>query len=165
MVTSKDVYPLPRIDDILNQLSGKFVFSMLDARTGYWQIKVHKASRKKTAFVMMDGLYESRVMPSGLCNTPVTFQRLMQKTLARLGAFCSLYIDDVIAFSQSIEEHLDHLSQVFNRLRKVGLKLHPGKCQLAFPEIPYLGHIISAEIFHPIPTKLELWKSIHCQPM
>ena len=76
------------------------------------------------------------------------------KTLARLGASCSLYIDDVIVFPQSIEEHLDHLSQVFNPLRKVGLKLHPGKCQLAFPETPYLGHIISADDISPNPDKI-----------
>ena len=95
-LTSKDVFPLPRIDDILDQLSGKCLFSTLDARTGYWQIKVHESSREKTAFVTMDGLYKFCVMPFGLCNAPATFQRLMQKTLAGLGAFCSVYIDDII---------------------------------------------------------------------
>ena len=101
-LTSKNVFPLPRIDDILDQLSGKCIFSTLDARTGYWQTKVHKSSCEKTAFVTMDGLYEFRVMPFGLCNAPGTFQRLMQKTLAGLGAFRSVYIDDVIVFSQSL---------------------------------------------------------------
>ena len=153
-LTSKDVFPLPRIDDILDQLSGKCIFSTLDGRTGYWQIKVHESSREKTAFVTMDGLYEFRVMPFGLCNAPATFQRLMQKTLAGLSAFCSVYIDDVIVFSRSLEEHLDHLSQVFSRLRKVGLKLHPSKCQFAFPEVPYLGHIISAKGISPNPDKV-----------
>ena len=93
-------------------------------------------------------------MLSRLCNAPATFQRLMQKTLAGLGAFCSVYIDDVIVFSRSLEEHLDHLSQVFSRLQKVGLKLHPSKCQFAFPEVPYLGHIISAKGISPNPDKV-----------
>ena len=142
-MTRKDVYPLPRIDDLLDQLGGKCVFSTLDARSGYWQIQMHEAAREKTAFVTMDGLYEFCVMPYGLCNAPATFQRLMQKTLAGLGGnspFCSVYIDDVIVFSRTVEEHLDHLSQVFERIRKIGLKLHPKKCSFTRQKVLYLGH-------------------------
>lgn len=79
-VTHKDTFPLPRINDLLDQMQGK-IFSTLDAKRGYWQIKVHETSRKKTAFVTFDGLYEFRVMPFRLCNAPSTFQRLMQKIL------------------------------------------------------------------------------------
>jgi len=104
-VTRKDVFPLPRIDDLLDQLGGKRVFSTLDARSGYWQIQMHETSREKTAFVTMDGLYEFRVMPYGLCNAPATFQRLMQRTVAGLGSFCSVYVDDIIVFSSTVEEH------------------------------------------------------------
>ena len=86
-VMRKDVFHLPRIDDLLDQLGGKRVFSTLDAQSGYWQIQMHETSREKTAFVTMDGLYEFRVMPYGLCNAPATFQRLMQRTLAGLGSF------------------------------------------------------------------------------
>ena len=156
-VTRKDVYPLPRIDDLLDQLSGKRVFSTLDAHSGYWQIRMHETSREKTAFVTMNGLYEFRVMPFGLCNAPATFQRLMQKTLTGLGGdqpFCSVYIDDVIVFSKTVEEHLDHLAQVFNRLRKIGLKLHPQKCSFTHPKVLYLGHIISSEGIAPNPDKV-----------
>ena len=80
-VTRKDVYPLPRIDSLLDQLSGKRIFSTPGARTGYWQIRLEEKSVEKTAFVTMDGLYEFRVMPFGLCNAPATFQRQMQKAL------------------------------------------------------------------------------------
>ena len=104
------------------------VFSTLDAWFGYWQIQMHKTSREKTTFVTMDGLYEFRAMPYGLCNAPTTFQRLMQKTLPGLGSFCSVYVDDIIVFTSTVEEHLDHLTQVFGRLRKIGLKLLPQKC-------------------------------------
>ena len=156
-ITRKDVYPLPRIDDLLDQLSGKKIFSTLDARAGYWQIAVHEASQEKTAFVTMDGLYEFHVMPFGLCNTPATFQRLMQKILAGLGGsnpFCSVYIDDIIVYSDSVEEHLDHLTQIFGRLRRSGLKLHPQKCCLGFSEVAYLGHTISAHGISPNPEKV-----------
>ena len=80
-VTHKDTFPLPRIGDLLDQLKGKNIFTTLDAKQGYWQIRVQKESQEKTAFVTFDGLYEFRVMPFGLCNAPATFQRLMQRAL------------------------------------------------------------------------------------
>ena len=119
-------------------MDGKRVFTTLPARTGYWQIHMQEASREKTAFATMNGLYKFRVIPFGLCNLPVTFQRLMRKILAGLGAdmpFGNVYIDDVIVFSSSIQEHVDHLRQVFESLRKIELKLHPQKCQFACPEV------------------------------
>ena len=154
----RDVYPLPQIDDLLDQLDGKRVFTTLDARTGYWQICMQEEFREKTAFATMKGLYEFCVIPFGLCNSPATFQRLMQKTLAGLGGdvpFCNVYIDDVIVFSSSIQEHVDHLRQVFDRLRKIGLKLHPQKCRFPCPEVLYLGHIISAKVISPNPEKVQ----------
>ncbi len=146
-VTRKDVYPLPRIDDLLDQLSGMKVFSTLDARTGYWQIKMEEKSKEKTAFVTMEGLYEFRVMPFGLCNAPATFQRLMQRALSGL-SFCNVFIDDTVVFSDSVESHLGYLKQVFDRLR-IGLKLHPQKCRFAYPEVLFLGHIVSAAGIRP----------------
>ena len=97
-VTHKDTFSLPRINDLLDQMQGK-IFSTLDAKRGYWQIKVHEPSREKTIFVTFDGLYEFRVMPFGLCNAPSTFQRLMQGILQGLNSFCSVYIDDILVFS------------------------------------------------------------------
>ena len=119
-----------------------------------WQIQMQESSQEKTAFITYDGLYEFRVMPFGLCNAPATFQRLMQRILHGLGEFSSAYIDDIIVFSGSMEEHLDHLRQVFNRLRRVGLKLHPQKCVFGSPEVLYLGHRVSAEGIMPDPQKI-----------
>ncbi len=130
------------------------MFSTLDACTGYWQIRVHETSQEKTAFVTTDGLYEFRVMPFGLCNATATFQRLMQQTFAGLDSFCSVYVDDIIVYSSTVEQHLDHLKQVFNRLRQLGLKLHPRKCRFAYPKLLYLGHVVSADGSSPNPEKL-----------
>ncbi len=121
------------------------VFSTLDARTGYWQIRVHETAQEKTAFVTTDGLYEFCVMPFGLCNAPATFRRLLQQTFAGLDNFCSVYVDDIIVYSSTVEQHLDHLKQLFNRLRQLGLKLHPGKCRFTYPKLLYLGHVVSAD--------------------
>ena len=153
-VTRKDVFPLPRIDDLLDQLKGKSIFSTLDAKSGYWQIRMEESSREKTAFVTFDGLYEFRVMPFGLCNAPATFQRVMQKVLTGLGDFCSVYIDDILVFSNSMEEHLEHLKQIFQRLQRVGLKLHPQKCVFGSHEVLYLGHLISGSGILPNPEKI-----------
>ena len=95
-VTRKDTFPLPRIDDLLDQLKGKSIFTTLDAKQGYWQISVQEESQEKTAFVTFDGLYKFWVMPFGLCNAPATFQRLMQRALVEMSKFCSVYIDILI---------------------------------------------------------------------
>ena len=158
-ITRKDVFPLPRIDDLLDQLKGKSVFSTLDAKTGYWQIRMEESSREKTAFVTSNGLYEFRVMPFGLCNAPATFQRVMQKVLAGLSEFCSVYIDDILVFSSSIEEHVEHLKQIFKRLQRAGLMLHPQKCSFGSHEVLYLGHHISANGISPNPQKIVAVKS------
>ncbi len=134
-VTHKDTFPLPRIVDLLDQMQGKKIFSTLDTKRGYWQIEVQKESREKTAFVTFNGLYEFKVMPFGLCNAPSTFQRLMQRILRGFHSFCSVYIDNILVFSESVEEHLSHLSQVFKRIESFSLKLHPNKCSLGNSEV------------------------------
>ena len=109
-------------------------------------------AKAKTAFVTMNCLYEFRVMPFGLCNVPATFQRLMQKVLTGL-PFCSVYnVDDIIVFSDTWEEHMEHHRKVFARLRRVGLKLHPGKCRFARA---YLGHMVTSEGIGPNSEKVE----------
>lgn len=146
-------YPC-RINDLLDQLSGKYVFSTLDARSGYWQVQVEERSQSKIAFVTMDDLYEFHVMPFGLCNAQATFQRVVQKALTGLSVFCSVYIDNIVVFLRSVEEHIQHLAQIFGWLRQIGLKLHPQKCCFACSEVLYLGHVISSQGISPDPNKL-----------
>ncbi len=113
---------------------------------------------EKTAFVNFDGLYEFRDMPFGLINAPSTFQQLMQTILAGLSKFCSVYVDDVLVFSDSMAEHVEHLRQVFARLQEAGLKLHPHKCFFARSEVPYLGHLTSSKGIFPNPEKIQVVK-------
>ena len=147
---------MPRIDDMLDQLSGKKVFSTLDAKSGYWQVPLEETSRSKTAFSTSNGLYQFRVMPFGLCNAPATFQRVIQQILSGLGGsspFCCAYIDDILVFSDNIEQHMQHLQQVFERIRSAGLLLHPKKCQFAQGSTTYLGHVITGNGILPDPNK------------
>ena len=149
-VTKSDTYPLPRIDDLLDQLGRCKYFSTLDLASGYWQIRVAADSREKTAFVTPQGLYEFLVMPFGLTNAPAVFQRLMQKVLAGLNPeagpdFVAVYIDNVLIFSRTVTEHLDHLRAVIQRIEEAGLKLKPVKCHFARSEVEYLGHLVTPE--------------------
>jgi len=113
-VTKKDTFPLPRIDDLLDQVGHSHYFSTLDLASGYWQIAMHPDSQEKTAFITHSGLYAFKVMPFGLCNTPSAFQRLMDRVLCGLNPeggskFVAVYLDDVLIFSPTLEEHLIHL--------------------------------------------------------
>ena len=154
-VTTKDVYPLPRIDDILDTLGEAKYFSSLDLASGYWQVELDPESRQKAAFTTYCGLFEFVRMPFGLCNAPATFQRLMQKVLSGLEWHsCFVYLDDILVVSHSFEEHVQHLYDVFQRLREAGLRLKPAKCHLLRDEIPFLGHIVSTNGLRPDPEKI-----------
>ena len=155
-VTKKDAYPLPRIDDSLDALTGSCWFSTLDLASGYWQTEVHPDDREKTAFTTGTGLYEFNVLPFGLCNAPSTFERLMEVVLQGLQwQICLIYLDDIIIYAKGFEEHLERLSQVFSALRGAGLKLKPKKCVLTRHEVTYLGHIVSSEGISADPTKTQ----------
>ena len=147
-VTKPDTFPLPRIDDLLDQLGNTKYFSTLDLASGFWQVQVHPNSRAKTAFVTPQGLHEFRVMPFGLTNAPAVFQRLMQRVLMDLNQkndadFVTVYIDDILVYSKTLEQHLDHLKVVMDRLIQAGLKLKPSKCLFVRKEVNYLGHVIT----------------------
>ena len=131
--TKADTFPLPRIGNLQDELGKSRLFSTLDLASGDWQIRVHPDSQEKTAFVTPQGLYKFRVMPFGLTNAPAVFQRLMQRVLKGLNPedvpyLVIVYIDDVLIFSHTLEDHLEHLHKVIERLQQVGLKLKPTKC-------------------------------------
>ena len=156
-VTIKDTYPLPRIDDTLDALSGSLWFSTLNLSSGYWQIKLSDRSKKKSAFVTPHhGLFHFKVMPFGLTNAPATFQRLMEKVLFGLTPEKFLcYLDDIIIIGSTFEEALENLQIVFQRLREANLKLKPKKCFLFQPKVTYLGHVVSESGISCDPAKIE----------
>ncbi|CAH8445461.1 unnamed protein product [Dicrocoelium dendriticum] len=155
-VTRKDSFPLPRIDATFDALHGSCWFSTLDLACGYWQVEVRPKDREKTAFTVPNGLYEFETMPFGLVNAPATFQRLMQKALEGLTpGSCLIYLDDIIVYGRSIEEHNRRLRLVLDRLSLAGLKLRGPKCHFLLREVKYLGHIISHEGVRTDPAKCE----------
>ena len=155
-VTIKDAYPLPRIDESLDQLAGSKWFSCLDLNAGYWQVETDPQDREKTAFTSRKGLFEFTVMPFGLCNAPATFERLMETVLAGLHwQICLIYLDDVIVTGKTFQDMVNNLGQVFERFLQAGLKLKARKCTLFFRQVEFLGHVISEEGIKTDPRKTE----------
>ena len=139
-VTIKDAYPLPRIDDILNTLAGSNIFSTLDATSGYHQIPIAARDIQKTAFQTTSGLYEFVRMPFGLSNAPAAFQRTMDNIFRdEKGEFLQVYLDDIIVYSKSREEHEKHLSIVLKKIQEANLKLKRKKCKFFQEELEILG--------------------------
>ena len=154
-VTVPDKYPLPRIDDVLDALSHGHYFSVIDLKSGYWQIPMYQNDAEKTAFRTYDGLYQFTVMPFGLRNAPATFQRLMDTVLSGLKwKGLLVYMDDIIIYSATPQEHLVTLADTLERLANAGLKINPSKTTLVCQEVNYLGHIISAEGIRPNSDKI-----------
>jgi hypothetical protein len=155
-ITEKDSYPIPRINDLLDNLGGMKWFTSIDLASGYWQVMMDKDDRKKTAFVCREGLYEFNIMPFGLTNAPATFQRLMDNVLFGIRwKFTMVYLDDIIIFSKSWEEHIRHINIVIQRLRKAGLKMKFKKCKFATNELEYLGYIVTRQGLKADPKKIE----------
>ena len=160
--TIKDAHPIPRIDDLLDTLHGARWFSTLDLKSGYWQVPIQERDKEKTAFRTSSGqLFEFNQVPFGFCNAPATFSRLMDHVLAGLHwETCLFYLDDIIVFAATWEEHLDRLRQVFERLRHTKLKLSADKCTFAAREVSYLGHRVTEEGLLPDPSMLAAIREI-----
>uniref|UniRef100_A0A8C5MY14 ribonuclease H n=1 Tax=Leptobrachium leishanense TaxID=445787 RepID=A0A8C5MY14_9ANUR len=154
--TIPDQYATPRIEDALQCLSGAKWFSVLDLRSGYHQIPMHPEEKEKTAFICPLGFFEFNRMPQGLTGAPATFQRLLEKTVGDMNLIEVLvYLDDIIVFGKTLEEHEQRLEKVLKRLHEEGLKLSLEKCQFCLPSVTYLGHVVSAEGVSTDPRKLE----------
>ena len=160
--TIKDAHPIPHIDDLLDALHGARWFTTLDLKSGYWQVPIQEQDKEKTAFCTSSSqLFEFNQVPFGLCNAPTTFSRLMDRVLVGLHwETCLFYLDDIIVFAATFEEHLARLRQVFERLRHAQLKLDAEKCTFAAKKVSYLGHRVTSEGLLPDPTLLAAIKEI-----
>ena len=158
--TVRDAYSLPRIEETIDTLSGSKYFSKLDLRSGYWQVGIKEADKHKTAFSVGPlGFFECNRMAFGLCNAPASFQRLMERCMGELHLReCLIYLDDIIIFSKTFDEHLVRLENVFRQLEHHGLKLKGSKCEFFQRQVQYLGHIVSDRGVQTDPDKIAALK-------
>jgi hypothetical protein len=144
-VTIKNKYPLPRIEDLFDQMKGASMFSKIDLRSGYHQLKIQETDIPKTAFHTRYGLYEYTVMSFGLTNALAYFMYLMNKVFMEyLDKFIVVFIDDILIFSKTVEEHEEHLRMVLEKLRSNQLYAKFSKCEFWLTEVTFLRHVISA---------------------
>jgi len=155
-VTRKDAYPLPRIDSCLNSLASAKCFSTSDLRSLYHQIMANPLDSDKTAFICQKGIFRFRKMPFGLCNAGANFQRLMDIVMSGLHfQVCLVHLDDIITFSETLEQRIERLLIVLGRLRSAGLNLKSQMCALFQKSINILGHVVSERGIETDPVKIE----------
>ena len=154
MISQVDAYPMPRVDDVIDKLGPAKYISTLDLTKGYWQVPMAKDDQHKMAFATPFGFYHFRRMPFGLQGPPATFQWMMDCLLTGLQDCVSSYLDDLIIFSNTWDEHLDHLDTVFTRLEEAGLTTKPRKCQFGMGDCVYHGHIVGGERVHVETSKV-----------
>ncbi|CAA0806248.1 Uncharacterized mitochondrial protein AtMg00860, partial [Striga hermonthica] len=155
-LTVKNKYPLPRIEDLFDQLRGASVFSKIDLRSGYHQLKIKESDVSKTAFRTRYGHYEFVVMPFGLSNAPVVFMDLMNCVFhPYLDRFIIVFIDDILVYSRDLEEHKEHLRIVLETLRREKLYAKFSKCEFWLDRVAFLGHIVTARGIEVDPGKIE----------
>ncbi|GKB98964.1 putative reverse transcriptase domain-containing protein [Tanacetum coccineum] len=159
-LTDKNRYPLPRIDDLFDQLQGLQFFSKIYLRSGYHQLRVHEDDIPKTAFRTHYGHFEFTVMPFGLTNAPAVFMDLMNRVCRPyLDKFVIVFIDDILIYSKTQEEHVEHLRLVLGLLKKEKLYAKFSKCEFWLREVQFLGHVINDNGIHVDPSKIEAVKN------
>ncbi|GJW87267.1 putative reverse transcriptase domain-containing protein [Tanacetum coccineum] len=155
-LTVKNRYPLPRIDDLFDQLQGSSVYSKIDLRSGYHQLRVREEDIPKTAFRTRYGHYEFQVMPFGLTNAPAVFMDLMNRVCKPyLDKFVIVFIDDILIYSKNKQEHEEHLKLILELLKKEELYAKFSKCEFWIPKVQFLGHVIDSQGIHVDPAKIE----------
>ncbi len=155
-VTRKDAHPLPIVQDIFDTLGKSTVFSAIDLRSAYWQVALSSDAIPKTAFACHRGLYEFTRIPYGLCNAPGQFQRIMQKVLGDLvGTVCMVYLDDVIIFSRSKDEHARHVRAILDRIGAAGMTLKLAKCKFGLERLDLLGYTVARGSIEPQESKVK----------
>lgn len=158
-ITIKNKYPLPRVDELLDRLQGAQYFSKIDLRSGYHQVRINSEDIPKTAFRTRYGHFEFLVMPFGLTNAPATFMHLMNSVLEPfLDAFVIVFLDDILIYSRTLEEHAEHLEKVLQTLRKHKLYAKESKCEFAKSSVEFLGFIVSRDGMHMMENKLDAIK-------
>ncbi|CAF1263224.1 unnamed protein product [Rotaria sordida] len=154
-ITIKDAFPLPRIDEIFDQLCDATYYTKFDFKSGYFQVPLSKEGRPKTAFSTRDNHYQFTVLPQGIINGPATFQRVINHILGPArGKYALAYIDDVIIYSKTFQEHLSHLNEICQILKEARFRLNPEKCEIARTQTDYLGHRIQNGEIRPSPTNI-----------
>jgi hypothetical protein len=162
-VTIKDRHPLPLIQDVFDQMGGAKLFTTLDLKSGYWQVPMHEDSIAKTAFVCHLGQYEFIRMPFGLCNAPAAFQRYMNKVLYKFIGRCAMvYLDDIVIYSKTENEHTSHLDAILSTISDAGLTLKPSKCTFARAEVKLLGYVINEHGIRPDKEKTAAFAQMPC---
>ena len=158
-VSEFDAYPMPRIDELLERIGRAQYITTLDLCKGYWQVPLEKSCRPYTAFQTPRGLFQFTVMPFGLHGAPATFQRLMDQVLRGCAHCSAAYLDDVVVYSNTWEDHIQHLTLVLGKIQKAGLTLNPSKCEWAKEETRYLGYRLGHGEVRPQIDKVEAVKN------
>ncbi|CAF4955322.1 unnamed protein product [Rotaria sp. Silwood1] len=155
-ITIKDCYPQPTVEELLNRLGGHSWFTKIDLKSGYYQIPIHPADKSKTAFITQDGLYQFQVLPMGLMNAPPTFQRVMNNIIGyNRWDYILVYLDDILVFSNSFDDHMKHLQELFIILSNHQFTLNPTKCSIAQQSIEFLSHTITKDSIVPSKERIQ----------
>ena len=153
-VTKPDSFPLPRMDDCVDQVGSAQFVSKFDLLKGYWQVPLSQRACEIAAFITPTGLYSYTVMPFGLRNAPATFQRLMNRVIGNLQG-CAVYLDDVVVYSDTWEEHLGRIRELFSRLAEARLTVNLAKCEFARATVTYLGRVVGQGQVRPVDAKVQ----------